>query len=828
MKHEDIISQVSHPARYVGGESGSVVKDSGRVKLTMALAFPEVYEIAMSHQGLKVLYEILAARPEVAAERVFCPWIDLMDLMAAQGVAPWSLETGRPLDQFDVVGFSLQYELTYTNMLHMLRLAGIPLRRRDRGPDHPLVIAGGPCMANPEPVADFLDLVVVGEAEELINELVDLLIRAKDQGADRQSIYQQAQAVEGIYAPERFEPVYQDGRLVEIRPRDPDHPKVRRRVVADLESHPAPVKPVVPLVKAVHDRMGLEIARGCTRGCRFCAAGFLYRPVREREPDSLVKAARQGLENTGHDELALLSLSSGDYSHIGELTHCLMDELEPQTTSLSLPSLRVDSLSPELATQVKRVRKSGFTVAPEAGSQRLRSVINKNLTEEDILAMAEAVYGMGWNLVKLYFMVGLPSETDEDLVAIGRLCDLVVARHPSGGRGRSRKPLVHASLGVFVPKPHTPFQWEAQCDLEEGQRRLALARDSIGHRRVRCKWNSPRASLLEGVLSRGDRRLSKALELAVEAGCRFDGWDEELDFAAWSGALDGAGLSPAEFLRARAKDEVLPWDHIDIGVDKDFLLAELARAQDGQATADCRGGQCVGCGVCDFETIEPRLAAGPAPRPAQAASPAQERSVIRFILQKTGPARFLGHLGMMNQLARAFRRAAVEVASTQGYHPHPLIKTASALPLGVESLVEILMVTVCGRPDPRQVMERVNRQMPQGLRLAEARWAFPGEPLVDPSEVTYRLDLAPGITRERIEAFEQAGELRYTRHTPKGEREMDMKEAISRIRLEDEGLVVTVRKAAGGRPKPAEVLESVFGLPSHRAWAVRALKVGAR
>lgn len=826
MRHPDFISTVAKPARYIGGEANVVIKDPDQVRLTVALAFPEVYEIAMSHMGLKVLYEILAARPEVAAERVFCPWVDLMDLMERKAMSPWSLETARPLQEFDVVGFSLQYELTYTNMLQMLRLAGIPLRREDRGPEHPLIIAGGPCMANPEPVADFLDLAVVGEAEELIGELCDLLIRAKEEAWDRERLYSEAINIPGIYPPSLFEPEYQDDRLVKVKPLDPAHPTIKRRILPDLESVPPPIKPVVPLVKAVHDRMGLEIARGCTRGCRFCQAGYLYRPVREREPASLIQAARQGLANTGHDELGLLSLSSGDYSCIEGLTRTLMDELEPQKISLSLPSLRVDSLSKELAAQVKRVRKTGFTVAPEAGSERMRQAINKNITEEEILAMARSVYGLGWNLIKLYFMVGLPLETDEDLEAIGRLAGLVASQRP--GKPRGRKPLVHASLGIFVPKPHTPFQWEEQCDLAEARRRLSVARNSITHRKVKSKWNSPEASVLEGVLSRGDRRLSKVLEYAVEEGCRFDGWAERLDFAAYGRALASAGLSKAEFLRARSVDEVLPWDHIDIGVSKDYLLAERARAQDGQATLDCRDGECTMCGVCDFEQIEPRLAAGAVPSPAQAAVEADDRVTVRFRLEKTGPARMIGHLEMMSQLARAFRRAGVAVASSQGYHPHPLIKTASALPLGVESLVEVLQVTLLGYPSIDHVMEALNQEMPEGLCLAEGRPAFPKEGLSDPEQVTYFLRLAKGGEAERIAWFESQDELVFVRVTPKGSREMDMKAAVRSLSLKDGGVEVVVRKVTGGRPKPAEVLQSVFGLEADEALKVRALKIGAR
>ncbi len=822
MRYEGLISAVSRPARYLGGEAGSVVKDPAGVKLTLALAFPEVYEIAMSHLGLKILYQALAPRPEVAAERVFMPWRDLMELMRAEGLAPWSLESGRPLHRFDAIGFSLQYELTYTNLLWMLKLAGIPLRRSRRGPQHPLVLAGGPCMVNPEPMAEFMDLIVVGEAEELIHPLVDLLIQAKQESWDRDTIYARASSLEGVYAPALYRPLYdQQGRLRQIQAQGPAPARVRRRLVADLEAQPVPVSPVVPAVKPVHDRFAVELARGCTRGCRFCQAGFIYRPVRERSPATVMEAALQGLAASGQEELGLLSLSSGDYTCIEELAAALMDLLEPRRWSLSLPSLRVDSISRELAAQLGRVRKGGFTVAPEAGSQRLRDLINKDLTHQQILTMARRVYSLGWNHVKLYFMVGLPGEREEDLDQIGRLCQEVAAQ----ARRRDRKPLVHASLGIFVPKPHTPFQWEAQVDLAEAERRLARVKAGLGDRRVKAKWNSPRQAVLEGVLSRGDRRLARALELAVEAGCCFDGWSEELDLAAWLGALAGAGLRVEDYLRARRPEEVLPWDHIEVGVDKDYLWAERSQALAGRTTPDCRGGRCQGCGVCDFEQVRPRLHPQPPPPPSPPPPPPEEESTYVFRLEKTGPARFLGHLEMITQITRAFQRAGVPLAYSRGYHPHPQVKTDSALPLGVESLVERLVVKVRGTPDARELARRVNAVLPRGLRLAEARRSLVKESLREPEEVTY-LIRHHGLDPERIRRFQQASSAVYVRNTPKGQRSLDLKAAVKSLAFTERGLEVVVARA-GGRPKPAEILSGIFGLSSREAQGARALKIGA-
>jgi radical SAM-linked protein len=617
------------------------------------------------------------------------------------------------------------------------------------------------------------------------------------------------------------------GRLVRVEANAPAPARVRRRVVADLAAHQPPARQVVPLVQPVHDRLGVEIARGCTRGCRFCQAGYLYRPVRERPPDQVRAAVLEGLAATGLEEAGLLSLSSGDYSCIEPLAGALMDELEPRGGSLSLPSLRVDSLSDGLVEQVKRVRKSGFTLAPEAGSQRLRDAVNKQLSEEQILATVRRVYGLGWHLVKLYFMVGLPGETEDDLAAIGRLCSLVADEARAAGRGRGKKPVVHASLGVFVPKPHTPFQWEAQIGPDEAARRLELARASLGDRRVKAKWSAPAQSALEGALSRGGREMSRALELAAAKGCRFDGWTEELGFPAWQEALAEAGVRLEACLAARSPERPLPWDHIDTGVTREFLLAERRAAARGLATADCRQGRCADCGVCDHQAIKPRLAGepepgGPAPPPARP----EERTTYRFRLAKTGPARFLGHLEMINQLMRGLQRAGVHLAYSQGFHPHPLVKTSSALPLGVESLVETLAVTVHGRPHPDELARRVNRALPQGLAVSAGRRELPGESLAEPDEVTYLVTSPAELDPGRIEEFRRAESRVVVRQTPKGRRDIDLKANLRELTMEDRALRVTVGRE-GGRPKPAEILTGVFGLSPEEASSARALKIAA-
>lgn len=823
MQHSRLISNVMKPARYIGGEPFCVVKDQDQVRLNLALAFPEVYEIAMSHQGLKVLYNQLAGRPDVAAERVFCPWHDLMDVLYASGDGPWSLETGRALGEFDVIGFSLQYELTYTNLLHMLKLADVPLRREDRGADDPIVIAGGPCAVNPEPLADFLDLVAIGDGEALIDELCDVIIKAREQGWPKETLYRQAMDIEGVYAPALFEPTYEDGRLKAVKPLDAEHPTVHRRIEPDLGAWQPPQKPVLPLVKPVHDRLGLEISRGCTRGCRFCQAGFIYRPVRERPAEQVVESLTSAIDYSGIDEAALLSLSAGDYTCIEPLATALMNILEPRKVSLSLPSLRVDSLSEELIAQIKRVRKTGFTLAPEAGSDRMRTVINKDLSKEQILETAQRVFSLSWNLIKLYFMIGLPSETEEDILAIGKLSHEVADQ----SRGKGRKPVVHSSIGIFVPKPHTPFQWEAQLNLEQAKQALYMARGNITGR-VKAKWNDPYQSVIEGIMARGDRRLGPVLEHLVEAGCRFDGWSEQLDYNAWMQALDSQGLSLDDFLRPRDVDEVLPWDHINVGVTKKYLKLERKKAFQGERTGDCRRGDCTGCGVCDFETIQPRLAPEPPTQKPYEPEPATNQYYkYRFRLEKVGPARFLGHLEMMTLVMRAFRHAQAPLAFTQGFHPQAKVKACSALPLGVESLVEVIEITTTTQCDPVQLAQDASHALPQGMLLADGRPSRPKEGLAEPDSVTYQVRSDDELDPSLIDNFNNSDEWPYTRISPKGHRGMNFKQTVRKLKFTQDHLLLEVGRE-GGRPKPAEVLESIFSLSPDQAAKARALKIKAQ
>jgi len=609
--YTQVLPAVSRPARYLGNEYNSIRKDWAKVPLKMALAFPDVYDVGMGHLGLKILYHIVNRRGDALAERVFAPWTDMEEQLTQRGLPLFSLESHRPLRDFHLIGFTLQYELSYSNILNMLHLAGIPPLARDRDEGHPIIIAGGPCAYNPEPLADFIDLFAIGDGEYLIGELIDLalgLLRGERLPRE-EFLLEAARRIQGVYVPAFYDVDYHpDGRVARITPnREGVPPRVRKQVVEDLDSAPYPDAFVVPYIDAIHDRATLEVFRGCTRGCRFCQAGMVYRPIREREASTLLRQGEELIKSTGYEELALSSLSTGDYTCIEDLAADLMGRFRDQGIALSLPSLRVDSFKGELAEEIRKMRKTSLTFAPEAGTQRLRNVINKNITEEDLLRGVEAAFAAGWDSVKLYFMLGLPTETEEDVLGIIDLANKVldVARRQRQG------PRVKISISVssFVPKSHTPFQWEPQATMDLLEERQRLLTQGIRTRRIQLSWHDVKTSFLEGVFARGDRRLGRALARAVELGCRFDGWSEHFSFPKWSQAFMECGLDPAFYAnRRRDYEEVLPWSHIDAGVTKGFLMREHRRALKGEPTGDCRVGDCSGCGVCNRLGVANRIA----------------------------------------------------------------------------------------------------------------------------------------------------------------------------------------------------------------------------
>lgn len=597
----DILSSVQKPARYTGGEFGSIVKTAAETKVSIALAFPDIYEVGMSYLGFKILYHILNSEDGVAAERVYAPWVDMEAKMRENAIPLRTLETEKVLRDFDFVGFTLQYELSYTNILNMLDLGQIPVKTADRGENDPFVIVGGPCVYNPEPLAAFFDFAIVGEGEEVMVELIDNYKAWQQAGKPdgRVGFLKRATVIKGVYVPSFYDVSYNDdGTVATVAPNCSEAPAaVEKRVIADMNTVNYPTAPIVPFGEIVHDRIMLEVFRGCSRGCRFCHAGMVYRPVRERKPEVLKELARKLVDNTGYNEISLVSLSTADYSCLAPMIHDMIEEFKDEKVSVSLPSLRIDSFSVDLAKEVQAVRKSGLTFAPEAGSQRMRDVINKGVTEEDLMNAVGAAFASGWSSVKLYFMIGLPGETDEDVLAIAKLAKAVQYKYQEVTGRRGAKVTVSASS--FVPKPYTPFQWVKQDDIAELRRKQYLLKDALKVKNITFQYHDSVTSVLEAVFARGDRRLGEALYLAWQRGAKFDGWNEHFSYDRWLQAIQDVGLDKDFYIgRERGKDEMFPWEHIQPAVARNFLWNEYEKAKAAQLTHDCRHDACTGCGVC--------------------------------------------------------------------------------------------------------------------------------------------------------------------------------------------------------------------------------------
>ncbi len=604
---DEILLSIEKPARYIGGEVNSVMKDKEKVDIRFAMCFPDVYEIGMSHLGIQILYDMFNRREDTWCERVYSPWLDLDKVLKEKKIPLFALESQDPVRDFDFLGITIQFEMCYTNILQILDLSRIPLHAADRTEEDPIVIGGGPCAYNPEPLAEFFDIFYIGEGEAVYDELLDTYKEWKKSGASRKDFLRQAARIEGLYVPQFYDVTYHsDGTIESFAPNDPSAPeRVRKQVVMDVTDASYPMKPVVPYIKATQDRVVLEIQRGCIRGCRFCQAGMIYRPTRERSVATLKEYARTMLKNTGHEEISLSSLSSSDYSKLNELVTFLIDEFKDKGINISLPSLRIDAFSLDVMSKVQDVRKSSLTFAPEAGSQRMRNVINKGLTEEDIITGAGQAFEGGWTKVKLYFMLGLPTETEEDMKEIARLSDRVARRYYEIPKEqRHGKCQITASSSFFVPKPFTPFQWASMYTAEEYDRRAHIVndefREQLNRKSLKYNWHDAQVTVLEGVMARGDRRIAPVIEEAYCLGCLFDSWTETFRNDLWMKAFENTNVDISFYnQRQRGKDEIFPWDFIDIGVSRSFLYREWERAMNETVTPNCRE-KCSGCGAAGF------------------------------------------------------------------------------------------------------------------------------------------------------------------------------------------------------------------------------------
>lgn len=845
--YASFLSEVSKPTRYTGSEHGTVRKDWNSVDGRVCLAFPDIYDIGMSHLGYRILYKILNDHPRLLAERCYTPWLDMQEQLQKRGLPLASLESVRPLRDFDVVGFSLQFELTYTNILLMMDLGGVPLRSADRGEDDPLVIAGGPVATHAEPMAPFFDAILVGDGEEATSEMALSWCDGKKAGKSRRERLRDLARIGGVYVPSlyRTAPEPKTGFHVVQDPDDPQIPfPIERRLLPDINAYPFPDEFPVGGPEAIFDRMSIEVARGCTEGCRFCQAGMIYRPVRERDPEQIISTVESALKKSGQDEVSLTALSTADVSCISPLIKRLVEKTAPERVSLSVASLRAYGLSEDLLDDMRKVRTAGLTFAPEAGTQRMRDVINKNVTEEQLLETAERVFSRGFDRMKLYFILGLPTEEDEDVLGIAE----VGKNAMQVGKRIGKRPKVTVSVSVHVPKPHTPFQWCKMDDLHEVQRKQALLRDALRpYKSIGLRLHDSTTSELEGVLARGDRRLADVIERAYRNGAFFDSWDDQFKKKVWLEAFEHYAIDTTPFLSTIPLDARLPWDHLDVGLEDGFLAKEYRKALSSRlsppcgkakgmfvhhtnaadAHADQRKLVCYDCGIaCDMSRMREQrvgflqqmgaeqpgqraslpVVAEVEPEPAKKKRPEAYRPPrpgsppVRFRLsyRKTGPTALLGHLDFIRELPRVIRRAGVRTAYTEGFHPKPDMSFGPALALGVASLDEHIDIKLIDPPAPSELVARLNQAASLGLHFTGAAELGPQDPglakIIDEARFLFAFSIqalegespssdALEFLRSRVEDFHARPEVVVERDVKGIKRRIDVKAGLSQLAL---------------------------------------------
>lgn len=852
---EDIrsfITNVQKPGRYTGGETGSVCKDLKDVKMRVAFCFPDTYEIGMSNLGMRILCDCFNNVDGVWCERVYAPWVDMEEEMRRRDIPLFTHESGDSVGVFDVAAFTMQYELCYTTMLNMIDLAGVPVRREDRDESHPIILAGGPCSYNPEPMAEFVDVFSIGEGEEALPEFAKLYVEMKENGTytKHDFLYRVATELKGFYVPEFYNISYNDdGTIAAIDTADEKIPRVvEKRIIEDFDKCYVPLNPVLPNIETVHDRVTLEVFRGCIRGCRFCQAGMVCRPVREKSPETLDCIAKTMIKNSGYDEISLSSLSISDYTKISELTDRLLDWTNKDMINLSLPSMRADSFTKELMDKISTVRSSTLTFAPEAGTPRMRDVINKNITEEEILRAAGVAYSAGKNQVKLYFMNGLPGETFEDIEGISTLASHVVDEYyRTPNRNKARQPQVTLSVACFIPKPHTPFQWERQNTLDELTEKQQFLSSKITDRKIRYNYHDAKVSRLEAVFARGDRRLSRALTEALKRGIKFDAWETEFDYDAWMDVFESVGIDPDFYAnRTIPDDEILPWDMISAGVTKEFLLSERHKAAQAMATPSCKE-KCSGCGanrlvdkkycrwcpghpessdsagkITSDKVIEKISENVPAKGSVKAAR------YIRVRFRKFGAMLYISHLDLAKTLTRAIVRSGLPVYYTEGFNPIPKLVFATPLSVGCGGDSEVLDIRLMQTMSNAEIFEKLSAVMPNGIeiirvyeqsgKIKDIKWA---ENVIDYSWV----NVSNEICCEIEEMFKSP--VIMMKRSKSGERECDITALIRSVKAESCGdrLKITAVTSADAEnylnPEyVAQAIENKFAVSGDRGWHV--------